>query len=216
MIGPFVLLIVFRVGLWAIGGGYYSQPSSSMEPTLPMKAAYFTLPLANDTVPERGTIAVFRKPTEPNIDYIKRIMALPGETFAMRDGVVLINGTPLPRRRVEDFRKPTVRGTPVRWCRNTTEDGACIVEQWEETLPEGRTIRILELGTMRADNVAETTVPDGHVLMLGDNRDNSVDSRFTSVGTVPIKNLRSTPWFFFIATSGDGWTTTKVFQKVDP
>ena len=192
---PVALLLVARAALWMAGGGYYAQPSGSMEPALPLGSAYVALPLA-DAVPPRGTIIVFQKPGADHVDYVKRVIALPNERIAMKDGAPVINGRPVSRERVQDARIANPGGWLNRNCNRTSDGSACLVAQWRETLPGGRVIMVRDWGETPADSMAEMTVPVGHVFVLGDNRDNSVDSRFKSIGAIPIDRIRSQFWMF--------------------
>jgi signal peptidase I len=133
-----------------------------------------------DGKPERGDIAVFKLPRDNSTDYIKRVIGLPGDTVQMRDGVLYINGQPVPKKRISDFESRTETGLVRR------------IPQFEETLPNGVKYRVLDEGPTDYDNTREFKVPDGHYFMVGDNRDNSTDSRVGrqwGVGFVPHENL---------------------------
>lgn len=129
--------------------------------------------------PERGDIVVFRLPTNPKVDYIKRVIGLPGDKIQMIDGVLHINGVAVP--------KIFTGKVDV-----TMEDGAQVaVRQYEEKLPEGKVYDVLDMSPYNeVDNTPIYTVPDKHYFMMGDNRDDSTDSRYIDrVGFVPEENL---------------------------
>ena len=129
--------------------------------------------------PERGDVVVFRLPKDPSTDYVKRVVGLPGDRIQMINGVLHINGTPVKRERIEDFVETEDNGREVH------------IKQWRETLPNGvshATLDMIENGFY--DNTKEYLVPAGHYFMMGDNRDNSTDSRVESaMGYLPAENL---------------------------
>lgn len=135
-------------------------------------------------LPERGDVAVFKKPTPPHVDYIKRIIGLPGDQIQVKSGILHINGQAVERRLIGPYEVTTPSGIPVQ------------CTQYRETLPsvggvDGHTHDILEcMNNAPHDNTPVYTVPAGHVFAMGDNRDNSQDSRYQeTVGFIPIENL---------------------------
>lgn len=153
----------------------------------------FGLPLfegrvGSDDRPERGDVVVFRPPHKPRIDYIKRVIGLPGDRIQMRSGVLYINGEPAKA----EFQDMFVDDDGV-------ESINKLMPRFLETLPEGRKIEILkenELG--EGNNTGVFTVPQRHYFMMGDNRDNSRDSRF-EVGYVPEENIVGRADLIFIS-----------------
>jgi signal peptidase I len=140
---------------------------------------------------ERGDVAVFREPSRLAEDYIKRIVGLPGDRMQVIAGVLHINGDPVGRERIEDYQLTDHYGNPN------------LVPQYLETLPNGRKHRILEtsgdLG--RLDSTVETVVPEGHYFAMGDNRDNSQDSRV--IGFIPAENLVGRAEILFFSIEND-------------
>ena len=186
----------------------FSIPSGSMRPTLlegdylfVTKWAYgysrYSLPLSPDLFsgrvwasdPERGDVVVFKFPPNPSLDYIKRVIGLPGDRVQMKDGVLYINEQAVQREKIGEITNPDITETDRP------------VDVYRETLPNGVSYDTLDLTPNSAgDNTREFVVPDGHYFMMGDNRDNSADSRFT-VGFVPEDHLvgRANIIFFSIA-----------------
>ncbi|HAW46062.1 MAG TPA: signal peptidase I [Roseovarius sp.] len=147
--------------------------------------------------PERGDIIVFRHPVD-GTDFIKRLIGLPGDRIQMKGGVLHLNGAPVEIEPAGEFVEKFTPQGPMRIrprCANGVVGlGAdCIKERYIETLPGGRSHAILDIGPQRADNTGVFTVPEGHYFFMGDNRDNSTDSRFPQavggVGFVPYENL---------------------------
>jgi signal peptidase I len=175
----------------------FTIPSGSMIPTLLVgdyllvnKFAYgysrYSLPIYNPewfqgrlfgSEPKRGDVIVFRLPRDPSTDYIKRLVGLPGDQIQVIDGVLNINGKPVPRVPNGTYNSddPEARGSDV--------------PVYRETLDSGATYDTLDLNPYSdGDNTQVFTVPPKHYFFMGDNRDNSLDSRFT-VGYVPEENL---------------------------
>jgi len=147
--------------------------------------------------PERGDIVVFRLPKDDSTDYIKRVIGLPGDRIQMIDGVLHINDVPVKRERISDFIE--------------TEEGSRTtrVKRWHETLPNGVSYTTLDLiDNGFYDNTSVYAVPPGNYFMMGDNRDNSTDSRVLSqVGYVPLENMigRAQIIFFSIFEGERAW-----------
>ncbi|AWZ02428.1 signal peptidase I [Rhodobiaceae bacterium] len=128
-------------------------------------------------LPERGDIIVFDHPLQPGTDMIKRVVGLPGETTELRRGRLIINGTMVPRTKIEDYAYADQQGREIR------------VRIFNEALPNMDHIIIERSDRGSADDTPVYRVPDGHVFMMGDNRDNSADSRVPSLSFVPLENL---------------------------
>ncbi|WP_319824776.1 signal peptidase I [Thalassovita sp.] len=147
--------------------------------------------------PERGDVIVFRHPVT-GLDYVKRLIGLPGDTVQMRDGVLHLNGTAVKLADAgtfEELAEPQgPQGLRPR-CENgpVGTGGTCTKSRQTETLPNGRSHVILNVDDQQSDHTGVYTVPSGHYFFMGDNRDNSTDSRVPQtvggVGFVPFENL---------------------------
>lgn len=206
-----IMAVVAALAIRSLAFEPYNIPSSSMVPTLLIgdylfitKFDYgysrhsfpFSLPIIPKgrtfyVQPERGDIVVFKKPPEDKTDYIKRIIGIPGDTIQVKNGRLYINNLIVPR---ED------QGQEY-W---DTEAGRQLYTRYIETLPNGVSHTIYELTDNNAyDETDPVVVPDDYFFMMGDNRDNSLDSRY--FGLVPAENLEGKARLIFYSTNGDGW-----------
>ena len=214
----YAVVIAFGVRTFAFEP--FNIPSGSMIPTLLVgdylfvsKLSYgyskysvaFGLDLFDGrilfTPPKRGDVAVFKLPRDNSTDYIKRIVGLPGDKIQVTSGALFINGQQVPRQRVDDFVLPDRFGSKERY------------EQFVETLPNGVSYRVIESSNNAPlDNTTVYTVPPNHYFAMGDNRDNSLDSRVAAaVGFIPVENLvgRAEILFFSIDEAAHFWEVWK-------
>jgi len=165
-------------------------------------------------LPERGDVVVFRA-TGGEEDFVKRVIGLPGDRIEVRGGMLLVNGRPVPREPAGQFAMPVSANSPCRVVPGATpmvrraEGGgeACIYPAYRETLPGGRSYLVIDqVDSPRADDIAPTTIPEGRLFLMGDNRDDSLDSRFApaegGIGLVPVENLVGRATAVFWSTDG--------------
>ena len=199
----------------------FNIPSGSMIPTLLVgdylfvsKFSYgysrhslpFSLPLipgpgrAWFTEVRRGDVAVFKTPDDNRTDFIKRIVGLPGDTIQLQNSVLYINGNAAPRERAGDF--------------TYTKGSALLrVARFRETLPDGRSHYVLEqTESAPQDNTPVYTVPPGHYFAMGDNRDDSQDSRY--IGPIPAENLVGRAEAIWFSIDGTWWRAWEWFSTL--
>lgn len=205
---------------WSYGYSKYSLPFSA--PLIPGRI------FASE--PERGDIVIFKAPPGNNIDYIKRVIGLPGDEVQVKGGQLFLNGKAIPRARVGDFVLPV---TPNTSCytpefERTDANGSvvCSYPQFRETLPNGKSYNVLDLGTTPQDDTGVYIVPEDHLFLMGDNRDNSMDSRFPAIegqgiGIVPQGNLVGEAAIMMFSTDGSAewikpwtWLTAARWSRI--
>ena len=211
----------------------FNIPSGSMKPNLLVgdfifvsKYSYgfskhslpFSIPLIPgkifSNIPERGDVVVFKTPENNRTDYIKRLIGLPGDKIQIKNGIIFINGSEILRMKLDNFI-------------DTDEDLIEIekrVRQYKEYF-YNKEFNVLDLvDNFQHDNTQLFTVPENHFFVMGDNRDNSVDSRSFQVGFVPFKNLVGKAQFIFFSLENSRflqiwkWPSSiryeRIFQKI--
>ena len=228
-------LIVLAVLTWALRSFIiqpFDIPSGSMLPTLyigdylfvakwPYGYSRFSFPFGFPSVrgrilshvPERGDVVVFRHPAE-NADLIKRVIGLPGDTVELRGGRVVLNGRVLAEQALPPAAIPVTANSPCKMVQAASPPAAegngrssCRYTATLETLPGGPSFTILnQVDNGVADNFGPVRVPAGHLFLMGDNRDDSLDSRFPTsvggVGMVPVDHLIGRAMVTFWSTDG--------------
>lgn len=247
----FLLKLLLAVGLFrSFVFAPFNIPSESMLPRLLVgdyllaakwsygfsrKSLPFGLPLLPESrlmasAPQRGDVVIFKAPPLNDTDYIKRVIGLPGDTVQMQGGVLFLNGTAVPKQRIADFEVPVSPNTncysPQFITRRPDGTDVCRYPRFQETLPGGRTYQVLDLGPKPQDDTPSYMVPEGHVFLMGDNRDNSEDSRFPAeigggIGMVPMDNLIGSAKVMMFSTDGSAswikpwtWFTAARFDRI--
>lgn len=232
--GTLRFILLLAICAWALRSfiaAPFSIPSGSMLPTLyigdylvVVKWPYgystasfpFGLPAFRgrlmEQLPRRGDVVVFRHPTE-NSDLIKRVIGLPGDKVELRAGRLVLNGKIVPRQPLLPYKLPLSANTPCRVVPPASPFEArigdatyCVLPAFLETLPGGPSYTVLDQARTQADDFAATTVPPGHVFLMGDNRDDSLDSRFPTevggIGMVSVDQLIGRAEITFWSTDG--------------
>ncbi|HEU5285939.1 MAG TPA: signal peptidase I [Sphingomicrobium sp.] len=229
-------LLLLALAAWALRSfvvAPFSIPTGSMLPTLyvgdylfvakwPYGYSRYSFPFGFppfdgrilSNLPRRGDVAVFRPPGA-KIDFIKRVIGLPGDTVEVKGGMLVLNGRPLPRRSMRPFAMPISPNSPCKVVPPASPFVAslgqgrsyCLYPAYRETLPGGPGYTVLDqVENPRADDFPAIKVPQGHVFLMGDNRDDSLDSRFAlaegGIGLVPVENLVGRALVTFWSTDG--------------
>jgi signal peptidase I len=228
-------LLLLAVGTWVLRSlivAPFSIPSGSMLPTMAIgdylfvaKWPYgysrssfpFGVPSFDGRVlgslPERGDVVVFKRPGD-NVDWVKRVIGLPGDTIAVEDGRLVINGKTILRENEGMVGVPVSPNSPCRVAPGATptfarDDGVllCQYPAYRERLPDGRSWLVFDqTDDARGDHFRPVKVPAGHVFLMGDNRDDSMDSRYSlaegGLGPVPVDRLVGKAGFAFWSTDG--------------
>ena len=207
----------------------FSIPSGSMLPTLrigdylvvakwPYGFSRYSFPLQFPSfggrifshLPRRGDIVVFVPPAEEKEDYVKRVIGLPGDLVEVRNGSVILNGRPLPHSQPAAISIALSANSPCRVVGGAIpviRNRACVYRSYRETLPNGASYRVIDqVNNPLSDTFPPARVPAGSLFLMGDNRDDSLDSRFTvaegGIGFVPIENLVGRASVVFWSTDG--------------
>jgi signal peptidase I len=227
-------VIILAVLAWAFRSfvvAPFSIPSGSMLPTLyigdylvvakwPYGYSRYSFPLQVPPfdgrlfggLPKRGDVVVFRHPTEDS-DLIKRVIGLPGDTVELRGGELILNGRPVPRQALAPYRLPIGANTPCKVAPPATplvvrrgDKAYCVFPAYRETLPDGPSYTVLDQTASEADDFGPVKIPADRVFLMGDNRDDSFDSRFPAevggIGMVPTQNLIGRAAVTFWSTDG--------------
>jgi signal peptidase I len=164
------------------------------------------------TLPKRGDVVVFRVPGTDE-DFVKRVIGLPGDTIEVRDGMLVLNSEAVPRDQAGTYAIPISANSPCRVVGGATpmvvaQNGgqSCVYPVYRETLPGGRSYQVIDQIDGPGDHFGPVMVPQGHVFLMGDNRDDSLDSRFSTdvggIGFVPVENLIGRASIIFWSTDG--------------
>ncbi|HLO19741.1 MAG TPA: signal peptidase I [Sphingomicrobium sp.] len=228
----FITLVILTWALRSFIVQPFNIPSGSMLPTLyigdyllvakwPYGYSRYSFPFSFPSfagrilmhVPKRGDVVVFKVPAE-HADLIKRVIGVPGDTVALSDGRLILNGKLVPRSGLPAFEMPVSANSPCKvvppaFPKTNVRSGRryCIYPAYLESLPDGPSYTVLDqVNHGPADDFGPLRVPAGHVFLMGDNRDDSLDSRFPAyeggVGMVPFEDLMGRALVTFWSTDG--------------
>ncbi len=248
-----LLLFLFALLLRSFIVAPFSIPSGSMLPRMmigdylfvakwPYGYSRFSMPFGLfkfegrlfENTAERGDVAVFRYPAGGNEDIVKRVIGLPGDRLQMKGGTLHLNGKPVPRIRVADYLMPLSPNSPCRYVvperarvvKDEIGRRFCAFARYRETLPGGRSYYVLDqVEDGPADDGPVFIVPAGHYFMMGDNRDDSLDSRFPrqmeGIGYLPADHLIGRALITFFSTDGSAewlkpwtWFTAARWERI--
>jgi signal peptidase I len=236
-VGIAAIAVVLAVVLRTLILEPFNIPSDSMLPTLaagdylfvakwPYGFGRYSLPLAlpwpagriGGSLPQRGDIVVFKTPRDNRTDFIKRVIGLPGDRVRLTGGRVELNGVLVPRVPDGDFTVTVAAGTACSGGTAPATRGVCRYPRFVETI-NGRRYAVLdEIVGDPGDDTPLVTVPAGHYFTLGDNRDDSADSRMTiaegGVGMVPAANLIGRAEIVIFSTGSDGLRLDRVGTRL--
>ena len=235
-------LVLFAWALRSLVVAPFSIPSGSMLPTMaigdylfvskwPYGASRFSFPgqipsfsgRLFGNLPERGDVVIFKRPDAIGADWVKRVIGLPGDTVAMRGGVLILNGRAVPKVSVGRI---AISVSPNSPCKLAASAPFCSYPAFRETLPSGSSyLTIDQVSGGAGDELAPVTVPAGSLFLMGDNRDDSLDSRFSldegGVGLVPTDRLVGRAAFAFWSTDGSAsywkpwtWISALRFNRI--
>ena len=229
------LIVTVAILAWVIRSfvfAPFSIPSGSMLPTLyigdylmvakwPYGFSRHSFPFqfppfegrVLERLPSRGDVVVFVPPAHEQEDYVKRVIGLPGDTIELRGGHLILNGKAVPQAKIAPVAIPISANSPCRHVSErgigigTSADQSCAYPAFRETLPNGASYTILDqLPDSAGDNFAPVKVPEGQLFLMGDNRDDSLDSRFSTdeggIGFVPMENVVGRGTTLFWSTDG--------------
>jgi signal peptidase I len=242
--------VLLAIGAWILRSmviAPFSIPSGSMLPTMaigdylfvtkwPYGFSKYSFPFQFPPfegrlfarIPERGDIVVFQKPGE-DVDWVKRVIGLPGDTVAVDGGELILNGVRIARQSEGTADIPVTPNSPCRVVPGAVpdvaeEDGVtvCRYPVYRERLPNGRSWQVIDQVDERADHFGPFKVPAGEVFLMGDNRDDSLDSRYSpaegGIGPVPVDHIVGRASFAFWSTDGSAsyWLPWTWFSALRP
>jgi len=243
-------LLTLALLAWAVRSfvaAPFSIPSGSMLPTLyigdylvvakwPYGYSRYSFPLQRPSfsgrifqaLPKRGDVVVFRHPSE-DADLIKRVIGVPGDRIELREGQLILNDRPVPRQALAPYKLPISPNTPCKVIPaaaatvvRAERHAYCVFPAYEETLPGGPSFTVLDQAATEADDFGPVTVPAGRLFLMGDNRDDSLDSRFPAevggIGMVPVENVIGRAMITFWSTNGSAswWKPWTWFSALRP